>query len=160
MMLLRDGKARLSGARAAKRFINFLNESAPQSVEYRQGGANNSVRQEIDPILAGRHLRVLRVLRFHSLCLLPAQPFQTVNASIRPRSDGVYRGSDAGRTDRARPLNPPHSAVIPPLASSETRNRIAGTSPRPCPDASAWCLVCRRSDRSAVKQARFSPRRT
>ena len=54
------------------RFIDFLKEPSPQRVEHRQGAANDSFGQGINPVLAGIHLRVLRVLRFHFPCLLSA----------------------------------------------------------------------------------------
>ena len=40
-------------------------ESSSQPVEHRQGAAIVSFGQEINPVLADIHLRVLRVLRFH-----------------------------------------------------------------------------------------------
>jgi hypothetical protein len=46
---------------------------SPQCLlERRQGAANGSFLQEVNPVFADLHLRVLSVLRFHFLCLLPA----------------------------------------------------------------------------------------
>ena len=46
---------------------------SPQCLlERRQGAANGSFLQEVNPVFADVHLRVLSVLRFHFLCLLPA----------------------------------------------------------------------------------------
>jgi hypothetical protein len=36
-------------------------------VEHRQGAANDSFGQEVNPVFAGIHLRVLRDLQFHFL---------------------------------------------------------------------------------------------
>ena len=63
------------------RFHRLLMEASSQRVDHRQGAANDSFGQEVYPVLAGIYLRVLRVLRFHFPCLLPAQPFQFVDAS-------------------------------------------------------------------------------
>jgi hypothetical protein len=80
-MLVRHGKPRLAQLVHQCVFIDFLKESSSQRVEHRKGAANDSVGQEVNPVLAGIHLRALRVLRFHFPCLLPAQPFQFVDAS-------------------------------------------------------------------------------
>ena len=65
------------------RFHRLLMEASSQRVDHRQGAANDSFGQEVNPVPAGIHLRVLRVLRvlrFHFPCLLPAQPCQFVDA--------------------------------------------------------------------------------
>jgi hypothetical protein len=85
-MLLRDGEPRLAELVHQRVFIDFLKESSSQRMEHRQGAANNSFGQKVNPVLAGIHLRVLRVLRvlrFHFPFLLPAQPFQFVDTSNR-----------------------------------------------------------------------------
>jgi hypothetical protein len=79
-MLVRGGKPRLV-ARAPMRFIDFPKKSSSQRVHHRQGAANNSFGQEVNLVLAGIHLRALRVLRFHFPCLQRAQPFQFVGPS-------------------------------------------------------------------------------
>jgi hypothetical protein len=79
-MLLRDGEPRLAQLVDQCVFIDSLKESSSQRVDHRQGCANDSFGQEVNPVLADIHLRVLRVLRFHFPCLLPAQPCQFVDA--------------------------------------------------------------------------------
>jgi hypothetical protein len=92
-MLLRDGDPSFPELVKQSVFIDSLKESGSQRAEYRQDAANDPLGQKVNPVLTGFHLRVLRVLRFHCLCLLPAQPFQTVNASRRPRSpDRLHPG--------------------------------------------------------------------
>jgi hypothetical protein len=80
-MSLRDGEPSLPELVHQSVFIDFLKKSASQRGEHRQGTANDSSGQEVNPVLAGLYLRVRRVLRFHFPCLLPEQPFQIVNAS-------------------------------------------------------------------------------
>jgi hypothetical protein len=80
-------RAQTSGVRAQCIFIDFLKKSSSQRVQHCKGAANDSVGQEVNPVLAGIHLRVLRVLRFHFPCLLPAQPFQFVDASRRSAAE-------------------------------------------------------------------------
>ena len=101
-------------------------------MEHRQGAANDSFGQEVNPVLADIHLRVLRVLRFHLPCLLPAQPFQFVDASRRSRSPVVFKaafvaasskdvdGRDKpGHDDEGTVLHPYVSAYGPPPTSVE-----------------------------------------
>jgi hypothetical protein len=83
-MLLRDGESRLAKLVDRCVFLDFLKESRSQRLEHRQGAADDSFEQEVNPTLTGIHLRVLRDLRFHFPCLLPAQPFQFVDASYLP----------------------------------------------------------------------------
>jgi hypothetical protein len=71
------------------RFHRLLKKSSSRRVKHRQGAANDSFGQEVDPVLAGIHSRVLRVLRFHFLVLLPAQPCQFVDASKSGRNRAV-----------------------------------------------------------------------
>lgn len=65
-------------------FIEFLEEAVPQGAVHRQGAADDSLGQEIGPVLAVLFLRVLRDLRFHFPCLLPAQPCQFVDGWNAP----------------------------------------------------------------------------
>jgi hypothetical protein len=80
-ILVRHGKPRLAQLVHQCVFIDLLKESGSQRVEHRQGAANDSFGQEANPVRAGIHLRVLRALRFHFPCLLPARRFQFVDPS-------------------------------------------------------------------------------
>ena len=48
-MLLRDGEPRLAELVHQCVFIDFLKEPGSQRVEYRQGAANDSFGQEVNP---------------------------------------------------------------------------------------------------------------
>ena len=59
--------------------------------------------QEVNPVPAGIHLRVLRILRFHLPCLLPAQPQRglsgrkengTANHAEHAKGGGALQGQD------------------------------------------------------------------
>jgi hypothetical protein len=82
-MLLRDGEPGLSELVHQRIFIDFLKETSSQRLEHRQRAANDPFGQEVSPVLAGIHLRVLRVLRFQFPSLLPAQACQFVDASSK-----------------------------------------------------------------------------
>jgi hypothetical protein len=60
-MLLRDGEPRLAQLVHQSVFIHFLKKSSSQRVEHRQSAANDSFGQEVNPVLAGLHLRVSRM---------------------------------------------------------------------------------------------------
>ena len=88
-MLLRDGEPRLTELVHQCVFIDFLKESSSQRVEHRQGAANDSFGQEVNPVLAGIHLRVLRVLRFHFPCLLQ----HDLSNSLTPANQAASAGA-------------------------------------------------------------------
>ena len=78
--LLADADEEDVDGRATPGHDSGIDESLSTSVgrspqfllERRQGAANGSFLQEVNPVFADVHLRVLSVLRFHFLCLLPA----------------------------------------------------------------------------------------
>jgi hypothetical protein len=133
-MLLRDGETRLVQLVHQCVFIDPLKEPGFQRVQYRQGAADDLFRQQVNPTLVGIHLRVLRVLRFHVPCLLPAQACRFVDAGraavpgsalissdachlrVRRRHhDGTFHGSIR---ETPQSSNPPTSRVttLAPLA--------------------------------------------
>jgi hypothetical protein len=103
-MLLRDGDSGLAKLVQQSVFIDFLKESGSQRVEHRQGAANDSFGQEVNPVLADIHLRVLRVLRFHFPCLLPAlEPNEFGRVHVCPGSAqrGLFDRKENGTANHA-----------------------------------------------------------
>jgi hypothetical protein len=67
---------------------------------------------QVNPVRAGLHLRVLRDLRFHFPCLLPAQPFQFVDASRRSRSPVVFKAAFVVASSKDVDGRPPPAMTV------------------------------------------------
>jgi hypothetical protein len=105
--------------------MDFLKESGSQRVEHRKGAANDSFGQEVNPVLAGIHLRVLCDLRFHFRCLLPwfraarlsdRKENGTANHAEHAKRGGALQGQDQAFDLKARLAEVEHQAEMQPVA--------------------------------------------
>ena len=85
-MLLLDRQPRFAKLVHQGVLIDFLKEAGPQRVKHRLGAAYDWPGQPSGHVRAAFYLRVLRVLRFHYLCMITAKPFRFVNAGKSARS--------------------------------------------------------------------------